>query len=114
MLKKNPTILVYDDKAHRLMNKNQDTSLFKEKMSLCKNFIQKKSVPEFHGTRVSEKFVALETKVQNSMEASQSEYYKKISQKFSNPSTSPKCYWNILKKFFKQLKRSLYFTTFSC
>ena len=46
MLKKNPTILVYDDKAHRLMNKNQDTSLFKEKMSLCKNFIQKKSVPD--------------------------------------------------------------------
>ena len=46
MLKKNPTILVYDDKAHRLMNKIQDTSLFKEKMSLCKNFIQKKSVPD--------------------------------------------------------------------
>ena len=50
-------------------------------------------------TSLSEKFIALQTKLQNSMKFFQAEYYKKISEKLSNPSTSPKSYWNLLKTF---------------
>ena len=43
----------------------------------------------------------------------QSEYFRKISKKISDPSNSPKCYYNLLQTLLNGKKNSLYTTTFS-
>ena len=41
--------------------------------------------------------INLPAKVQSSINFFQFDYYRKISKKWSDPSTSPKCYWTLLK-----------------
>ena len=43
----------------------------------------------------------------------QSEYFRKISKKISDPSNSPQCYYNLLKTLLNGKKNSLYITNFS-
>ena len=47
--------------------------------------------------KLLDKLDALQTKLQSSINFFQFEYYREISKKLSDPSTSPKCYWALLK-----------------
>ena len=44
-----------------------------------------------------DKIDGLQAKLQSPINILQFKYYMKISKKLSNPSTSSKCYWNLLK-----------------
>ena len=48
-------------------------------------------------SKLLDKFDALQAKLQSSINFFQFEYYRKISKKLYEPSTSPKCYWILLK-----------------
>ena len=47
--------------------------------------------------KLLDKLNVLKTKLQRPINIFQFEYYRKISKKLSDPSTSPKCYWALLK-----------------
>ena len=48
-------------------------------------------------SKLLDKLDALQAKLQSSINFFQFKYYRKISKKLSDPSTSPKCYWTLLK-----------------
>ena len=48
-------------------------------------------------SKLLDKVDALQAKLQSSINFFQFEYYWKISKKLFDPSTSPKCYWTLLK-----------------
>ena len=50
-------------------------------------------------SKLLDKLEAKQSKLQGSINFFQFKYYKKISKKLSDPSTSPKCYWTLLKTF---------------
>ena len=47
--------------------------------------------------KLLDKFDPLQAKLQSSVNFLQHEYYRKISEKLSDPPASPKCYWILLK-----------------
>ena len=49
-------------------------------------------------------FELLQSKLNSLMEKSKSNYYARLSKKFSDPMTSPKSYWSILKTFLTNKK----------
>ena len=75
------------------MNK-QIKTVIAEKNALYKSLKQR-----MVNSKLLDKLDALEAKLQISINFFQCKYYRKISKKLSDPSTSPKCYWGLLKTF---------------
>ena len=48
-------------------------------------------------SKLLDKLDALQAKLQSSINCFRFEYFRKVSKKLSDPSTSPKCYWILLK-----------------
>ena len=80
-----------NDKDPPWMNK-QIKTLTAEKKALYERLKRRMLNSKLFG-----KFDALKAKLQNSINYFEFEYHSKISKKLSNPSTSPKCYWTLLK-----------------
>ena len=80
-----------NDKDPPWMNK-QIKTLTAEKKALYERLKRRMLNSKLFG-----KFDALKAKLQNSINYFEFEYHRKISKKLSNPSTSPKCYWTLLK-----------------
>ena len=55
-------------------------------------------------SKLLDKFDALQAKLQSSVNFFQFKYYRKISKKLSDPSTSPTCYWTLLKTLLNSRK----------
>ena len=75
------------------MNK-QTKTLIPEKSVLYKRLKRRIFNP-----KLLDKLDALQAKLQSSINFFQLEYYREISEKLSDPSTSPKCYWTLLKTY---------------
>ena len=80
-----------NDKDPPWMNK-QIKTLTAEKKALYERLKRR-----MLNSKLFDKFDALKAKLQNSINYFEFEYHRKISKKLSNPSTSPKCYWTLLK-----------------
>ena len=62
-----------------------------------KNALYKHLKRRMLNSKLLDKLNVLKTKLQRPINIFQFEYYRKISKKLSDPSTSPKCYWALLK-----------------
>ena len=62
-----------------------------------KNALYKRLKRRMANSKLLDKLDALQAKLQSSINFFQFKYYRKISKKLSDPSTSPKCYWTLLK-----------------
>ena len=62
-----------------------------------KNAFYKRLKRRMVNSKLLDKLDALEAKLQSSINFFQFKYYRKISKKLSDTSTSPKCYWTLLK-----------------
>ena len=96
-----------DDKKPPWLNKNI-INLIKNK-----NIYYKSYTANENSTDKKEAIKALQNKLTSAIENAKSEYYSKLSMKLSNPETSSKTYWSILKSFAHD-KKSLsfpYYTT---
>ena len=78
-----------NDKDPPWMNK-QIKTLIAEKNALYKRLKQRVA-----NSKLLNKLDALQAKLQSLINFFQFKYYKKISKKLSDPSTSPKCYWTL-------------------
>ena len=82
-----------DDKKPPWFNKNI-MNLIKNK-----NIFYKSHTANENSTDKTEAIKTLQNKLTSTIENAKSEYYSKLSMKLSNPETSSKAYWFILKKF---------------
>ena len=64
-----------------------------------KNVLYKRLKRRIFNPKLLDKLDALQAKLQSSINFFQLEYYREISEKLSDPSTSPKCYWTLLKTY---------------
>ena len=64
-----------------------------------KNIFYKSHTANENSTDKKEAIKALQNKLTSTIENAKSEYYSKLSMKLSNPETSTKAYWFILKSF---------------
>ena len=64
-----------------------------------KNIFYKSHTANENSTDKTEAIKTLQNKLTSTIENAKSEYYSKLSMKLSNPETSSKAYWSILKKF---------------
>ena len=64
-----------------------------------KNALYKRLKRRIFNSKLLNKLDALQAKLQSSINFFQLEYYREISEKLSDPSTSPKCYWTLLKTY---------------
>ena len=79
------------DKDPLWMNKQVKTLIAE------KNAFYKRLMRRMVSSKLLDKLDALQTKLQSSINFFQFNCYKEISKKLSDPSTSPKCYWTLLK-----------------
>ena len=80
-----------DDKNPPWMDK-QTKTLIAEINALSKRLKQR-----MVNSKLLDKFDALQAKLQSLTNSFQYKYYREISKKLSDPSTSPICYWALLK-----------------
>ena len=69
-----------------------------------KNIFYKSHTANESSTNKKEAIKALQNKLTSTIENAKSEYYYKLSMKLSNPETSSKAYWSILKSFVNDKK----------
>ena len=69
-------------------------NLIKNKNIFCRSHTANKN-----STEEKEAIKAIQKNLISTIENAKSEYYSKLSMKLSNPETSSKAYWSILKKF---------------
>ena len=92
------TTITYDNKKPPWFNKNI-INLIKNK-----NIFYKSHTANENSTDKKEAIKALQNKLTSTTENAKSEYYSKLSMKLSNPETSSKVYWSILKSFVNDKK----------
>ena len=73
---------------HKTITCDEIKALLKQKNTLYKHLLRKTLNASF-----SEKFIALQSKLQNSIKLSKTEYYKKTLQNDLTQLSCPKCYW---------------------
>ena len=87
-----------DDKKPQWFNKNI-INIIKNK-----NIFYKSHTANENSTDKKEAIKALQNKLTSTTENAKSKYYSKLSMKLSNPETSSKAYWSILKSFVNDKK----------
>ena len=80
-----------NDKDPPWMNK-QIKTLIAEKSAFYK-YLERRTI----NSKFLDKIDGLQAKLQSPINILQFKYYRKISKKLSDPSTSSKCYWTLLK-----------------
>ena len=94
-------IITCDNKKPPWFNKNS-INIIKNKIILYKSHTGNEN-----STDKKEAIRALHNKLTSTVENAQSDYYSKLSIKLSNPETSLKAYWSILKYFVNDKKISI-------
>ena len=91
-------IITCDDKKPPWFNKDT-INLIKNK-----NIFYKSHIANENSIDKKEAIKALQNKLTSTIQNAKSEYYSKLSMKLSNPETSSKAYWSILKSFVNDKK----------
>ena len=91
-------LLLTDDKKPPWFNENI-INFIKNK-----NIFYKSHTANENSTDKKEAIKRLQNKITSTIENAKSEYYSKLSMKLSNPESSSKAYWSILKSFVKDKK----------
>ena len=92
-----------EEKKPPWFNKNIIINLVKNK-----NIFYKSHIANENNTDKKDAIRALQNKLTSTIENAISEYYSKLSMKLSNPETSSKAYWPILRSFENDKKSPLY------
>ena len=87
------TILVDDRDPPWITRKSK--SMIQEKNLFYKKYLKPNNQETF------QVFSQIQERVRLAIEGSKKKYYKKLSNKLSNDKVNGKCYWTILKRFFK-------------
>ena len=87
-----------NDKDPPWMNK-QIKTLIAEKNAFYK-YLERRTI----NSKFLDKIDGLQAKLQSPINILQFKYYRKISKKLSDPSTSSKCYWTLLKTLLNGIK----------